>query len=117
VVVLLTVTLVAALVPKNTAAVEVNPVPVIVTCVPPAAGPVAGLMVASVGAAFPRAGGSDLKARLSPIQTSVVLVTVLSRWGRTPFLESPPPSSRSRARRSVWSSCRRTAEPQSPWLS
>ena len=44
------VTLVAAVVPKDTVAVAANPLPMIVTCVPPAAGPLAGVMLATVGA-------------------------------------------------------------------
>lgn len=81
-VVLLTVTLAAALVPKVTLDVGVNPLPLIVIEVAPVEGPVAGLMSASVGAAFARGGGSALKARLSPIQTSVVLVTELVQVGK-----------------------------------
>ncbi len=44
-----TVTLVAAVVPKETVAVLVNPLPVIVTVVPPVAGPVGGEMPVTVG--------------------------------------------------------------------
>ena len=44
-----TVTLAAAVVPKETEVVLVNPVPVIVTVVPPVAGPVAGEMPITVG--------------------------------------------------------------------
>ena len=51
VVLLTTVTSVAAVVPKSTAVAPVNPVPVIVTAVPPAAGPLFGLMPVTVGAA------------------------------------------------------------------
>ncbi len=47
----LTVKLVAALAPKSTAVAPVNPVPVMVTDVPPAAGPVFGLTAVTVGAA------------------------------------------------------------------
>ena len=43
-------TLVAAVVPKETVVVFVNPVPVIVTVVPPATGPLAGVMPVTVGA-------------------------------------------------------------------
>ena len=48
---LTTVKSVAAVVPKSTAVAPVNPVPVIVTKVPPAAGPLVGLMPVTVGAA------------------------------------------------------------------
>ena len=48
---LTTVTFVAAVVPKSTAVAPVKPVPVIVTRVPPAAGPVVGLKPVTVGAA------------------------------------------------------------------
>ena len=48
---LTTVTSVAAVVPKSTAVAPVNPVPVIVTGVPPAAGPLFGLTPVTVGAA------------------------------------------------------------------
>ena len=51
VVLLTTTTPVAAVVPKLTAVAPVNPVPVIVTGVPPAAGPLAGLMPVTTGAA------------------------------------------------------------------
>ena len=51
VVALTTVTPVAAVVPKSTAVAPVKPVPVIVTRVPPAAGPLFGLMPVTVGAA------------------------------------------------------------------
>ena len=44
-----TVTPVAAVVPKFTAVAPVKPVPVIVTDVPPAAGPLVGLMPVTVG--------------------------------------------------------------------
>ena len=44
-----TVTLVAAVVPKETVAVLVNPLPVIVTVVPPVAAPVAGEIPVTVG--------------------------------------------------------------------
>ena len=47
----LTVTLVAAIVPKSTAVAPVKPVPVIVTDVPPLVGPAAGLMPVTAGAA------------------------------------------------------------------
>ena len=47
----LTVKLVAATVPKSTAVAPVKSVPVIVTVVPPAAGPDAGLMPVTLGAA------------------------------------------------------------------
>ena len=47
---LTTVTLVAAVDPKSTAVVPVNPVPVIVTLVPPPVGPAAGATCATVGA-------------------------------------------------------------------
>ena len=46
----LTVTLVARVVPKETVAVFVNPVPVMVTVVPPAIRPLAGVMPVTVGA-------------------------------------------------------------------
>ena len=84
-----TVTLVAAVVPKETVAVLVNPVPVIVTVVPPATGPVDGVIAVTVGAATETAGltdplgGSARKARLSPIHTSVALVTVLVQVGNS----------------------------------
>ena len=87
VVVLLTVTLDAAVVPKDTVAVGANPLPVIVTCVPPFTGPVAGLIDFTVGGVWESAGltdplgGSARKARLSPIHTSVALVTVLVQVG------------------------------------
>ena len=48
---LTTVKLVAAVVPKSTAVAPVKPVPVIVTKVPPAAGPLVGLRPVTVGAA------------------------------------------------------------------
>src|SRR6516162_9703639 len=48
---LTTVTFVAATVPKSTAVAPVKPVPVIVTVVPPAGGPLVGLMAVTVGAA------------------------------------------------------------------
>ena len=51
VVALTTVTPVAAVVPKSTAVAPVKPVPVIVTNVPPADGPLVGLMPVTVGAA------------------------------------------------------------------
>ena len=51
VVALTTTTSVAAVVPKSTAVAPVNPVPVIVTRVPPAAGPLFGLTPVTVGAA------------------------------------------------------------------
>ncbi len=54
-----TVTLVAAVVPKETVAVLVNPVPVIVTVVPPATGPVDGVIAVTVGAATETAGLTD----------------------------------------------------------
>ena len=47
----LTVKLVAAVPPKDTAVAPVKLVPVIVTCVPPASGPEAGLRPVTVGAA------------------------------------------------------------------
>jgi hypothetical protein len=47
---LLTTTPVAALAPKWTAVAPVNPVPVMVTVVPPAAGPDVGLTAVTVGA-------------------------------------------------------------------
>ena len=47
----LTVKLLAAMVPKSTAVAPVKPVPVIVTDVPPAAGPAAGLTPVTAGAA------------------------------------------------------------------
>ena len=46
-----TITLVAAVVPKSTAVAPLKPVPVIVTDVPPADGPAAGLTAVTVGAA------------------------------------------------------------------
>ena len=46
-----TVKAVAAVVPKFTAVAPVKPVPVMVTAVPPVAGPVAGLTDVTVGAA------------------------------------------------------------------
>ena len=48
---LTTVKFVAAVVPKSTAVAPVKPVPVIVTNVPPAAGPLVGLRPVTVGAA------------------------------------------------------------------
>ena len=48
---LTTVKFVAAVVPKSTAVAPVKPVPVIVTDVPPAAGPLVGLRPVTVGAA------------------------------------------------------------------
>ena len=51
VVALTTVKPVAGFVPKSTAVAPVKPVPVIVTKVPPAAGPLVGLMPVTVGAA------------------------------------------------------------------
>ena len=48
---LTTVTFVAAVAPKSTAVAPVNPVPVIVTDVPPAVEPVVGLTPVTVGAA------------------------------------------------------------------
>ena len=48
---LTTVTPVAAVVPKFTAVAPVKPVPVIVTGVPPASGPLVGLMPVTAGAA------------------------------------------------------------------
>ncbi len=48
---LTTVTFVAAVVPKSTTVAPVNPVPVIVTSVPPAAGPVVGERPVTTGAA------------------------------------------------------------------
>ena len=48
---LTTVTLVAAVVPKSTVVAPVKPVPVMVTNVPPAAGPLLGLIPVTVGAA------------------------------------------------------------------
>ena len=51
VVALTTVTPVAGVVPKSTAVAPVKPVPVIVTRVPPAAGPLFGLIPVTVGAA------------------------------------------------------------------
>ena len=48
---LTTVTPVAGVVPKSTVVAPVKPVPVIVTRVPPAAGPLVGLMPVTVGAA------------------------------------------------------------------
>ena len=48
---LTTVTPVAAVVPKSTAVAPVKPVPVIVTEVPPAVGPVVGLRLVTAGAA------------------------------------------------------------------
>ena len=48
---LTTLTFVAAFGPKSTAVAPVNPVPVIVTGVPPAVEPVAGLKPVTVGAA------------------------------------------------------------------
>ena len=52
VVALTTMTSVAAVVPKSTAVAPVKPVPVIVTLVPPAAGPAVGLTPVTVGAAM-----------------------------------------------------------------
>ena len=46
-----TVTFVAAFVPKSTAVAPVKPVPVIVTRVPPASGPLVGLRPVTAGAA------------------------------------------------------------------
>ena len=46
-----TVTFVAGVVPKSTAVAPVKPVPVIVTRVPPAVGPLVGLRPVTVGAA------------------------------------------------------------------
>ena len=48
---LTTVRFVAAVVPKSTAVAPVNPVPVIVTRVPPVVGPLVGLRPVTVGAA------------------------------------------------------------------
>ncbi len=48
---LLTVTLAAGAAPKLTTAARVKPVPVIVTLVPPDAGPVVGLRLVTLGAA------------------------------------------------------------------
>ena len=48
---LTTVEFVAGVVPKSTAVAPVKPVPVIVTNVPPAAGPLVGLRPVTVGAA------------------------------------------------------------------
>src|SRR5271165_720373 len=48
----LTVKLVAGLAPKSTAVAPVKPVPVIVTTVPPGAGPFVGLIEVTVGAAI-----------------------------------------------------------------
>ena len=84
-----TVTLAANVVPKDTVAVGAKPVPVTVTCVPPTTGPVDGLIPATEGADSKAAGltdplgGSGRKARLSPIHTSVALVTVLVQVGNT----------------------------------
>lgn len=78
-VVLLTVTLEAAVVPKYTVAVGANPLPVIVTDVPPATGPVGGLIPVTVGGVWETAGladplgGSGRKARLAPTQSDLVL--------------------------------------------
>ena len=47
---LTTVTSVAAVVPKSTAVAPVKPVPVIVTDVPPATGPLVGLTAVTAGA-------------------------------------------------------------------
>ncbi len=49
---LTTVRLVAAVVPKSTTVAPVKPVPVMVTRVPPAAGPEVGLRAVTVGAAM-----------------------------------------------------------------
>ena len=48
---LTTVIFVAAVAPKSTAVAPVNPVPVIVTRVPPATGPLVGLRAVTVGTA------------------------------------------------------------------
>ena len=76
---LLTVTLEAAVVPNDMVAVELKPVPVTVTCVPPATGPVGGLIPVTVGGVWETAGladplgGSGRKARLAPTQSDLVL--------------------------------------------
>ena len=60
VVLLATVTLVAAVVPTATVAPARNPVPVMVTGVPPAVVPEAGETLLTVGAGFPGGGGGGL---------------------------------------------------------
>ena len=50
----------AAVVSKETAVVFVNPVPVMVTVVPPAAGPLAGVMPVTVGAVEDDEDGWDV---------------------------------------------------------
>ena len=62
VVALTTVTPVAAVVPKSTAVAPVKPVPVIVTKVPPAAGPLVGLMPVTAGAAAAACGQHNIVA-------------------------------------------------------
>ena len=55
-----TVTIVARVVPKETVVVVVNPVPVIVTVVPPPAGPDEGVMPVTVGAVEDDEDGWDV---------------------------------------------------------
>jgi hypothetical protein len=72
---LLTVNVVAAVAPKLTALAPVNPVPVTVTLVPPAAGPAFGETLATVGA-FTKLNWSDAPVGLVPAPVVTVTSTV-----------------------------------------
>ena len=72
-----TVNLVAATAPKCTAFAPVNLVPVIVTLVPPACGPLAGLIPVTAGGGGAAAGTSVAATANGPQPTGMVAVTVL----------------------------------------
>src|SRR4030081_2648941 len=72
---LLTVNVIAAVAPKLTAVAPVKPVPVIVTDVPPAAGPFVGLTFVTVGAAT-NVNWSFAEVALVPLGVVTVMSTV-----------------------------------------
>src|SRR6478735_9103093 len=76
---LLTVNEAAAVAPKLTAVAPVNPVPVIVTDVPPAAGPLVGLTLVTVGAAL-NVNWSLALVALVPLGVVTVMSTVPALW-------------------------------------
>jgi hypothetical protein len=82
----LTVKLVAAVVPNCTAVAPVKPVPVTVTLLPPAVGPLVGLMPVTVGAALYVNWSAELVA-LVPPEVVTVTFTVPVPAGLTAVIE------------------------------
>src|SRR5204862_4045721 len=75
-----TTTLVAALPPRVSVAPATNPVPVIVTGVPPAVGPVAGAMLLTVGAGARYVNWSATFVALVWLATVTRTSTVAAAW-------------------------------------